>query len=154
MALLFPQPFWRSVNGNADFFGHVANLQEDRGMFSIFYDLSKDMFPGSSPSTSMPDTGNQGSILLTTVVGDWLEIYKKMSDSQIVSKCVEVLGRMFPQEQIPDPLKSIVTRWGENPFAQMSYSYVAVGSSGEDYDAMAADMEEHVFFAGEVTWHG
>ena len=32
----------------------------------------------------------------------------------------------------------------------MSYSFIKVGSSGEDYDAMAADVGHKVYFAGEV----
>ena len=58
---------------------------------------------------------------------------------------------MFPSEDVPAPSGYVVSRWGADPFAQMSYSYAAVGSSGEDYDVMAQDMVGKIFFAGEVS---
>ena len=166
MALLFPQPFWRNTVGNADFFGHVATSREKRGMFGVFYDLS----PKSSKSVPTAITRSSSGesmdppkplvnetpplphcILVTTVSGEGLVPYEKMSDSEIVESCVGVLRKMFPQEPVPAPLGSRVSRWGADPFAQMSYSYAAVGSSGEDYDVMADDIEGRVFFAGEVS---
>ena len=163
VALLFPQPFWRNIVGNADFFGHIANSKEQRGMFGVFYDLSPkscvDAMTLSSPSTldSKPKSFNKAPplphwILVTTVSGDGLVPYDRMSDSEIVEKCVDVLRKMFPKETIPAPLGSRVSRWGADPFAQMSYSYAAVGSGGEDYDAMAEDIEERIFFAGEASF--
>ena len=136
-------------------------------MFGVFYDLSPKSrmdvmsFPHLSPTSSSDATDppkplvNEAPplphcILVTTVSGDGLIPYDKMSDSEIVENCVEVLRKMFPHENIPAPLGSRVSRWGSDPFAQMSYSYAAVGSGGEDYDAMAEDIEGRIFFAGEV----
>ena len=56
-----------------------------------------------------------------------------------------------------------MTRWRTDPFARGSYSYVAVGSTGADYDYMAAPVtapsvsavartsQPTLFFAGEHT---
>jgi len=43
-----------------------------------------------------------------------------------------------------------VTRWASDPFALGSFSYVAVGSSGENYEALAKPVD-NLFFAGEAT---
>lgn len=37
----------------------------------------------------------------------------------------------------PQPKETVVTRWRADPWARGSYSYVAAGSSGNDYDLMA-----------------
>lgn len=135
-------------------------------MFGVFYDLSSNSttppppVSGSSPSDSQDCKTNSGeaestecpahNILVTTVSGDALVEYEKMSDVEIVERCVGVLRRMFPSQQVPAPIGHVVSRWGADPFAQMSYSYAAVGSGGEDYDVLAEDVEGRVFFAGEV----
>jgi hypothetical protein len=43
---------------------------------------------------------------------------------------------------------SHVTRWGSDPFSRGSYSYVAVGATGKDYDKLALPVESCVLFAG------
>ena len=61
---------------------------------------------------------------------------------------------------MPQPRESVVTRWRADPWARGSYSFVAVGSSGSDYDLLAAPVappatpgtpppQPRVFFAGK-----
>ena len=45
-----------------------------------------------------------------------------------------------------------VTRWSKDVWAQMSYSFVKTGGSGEAYDIIAEDLQGKVFFAGEVSF--
>ena len=47
--------------------------------------------------------------------------------------------------------RSLVSDWGRNPYARGSYSYIAVGGSGRDYDELAWPVGPRVFFAGEHT---
>lgn len=63
------------------------------------------------------------------------------------------------------PKETVVTRWRSDPWARGSYSFVAVGASGSDYDLLAApvsatqsdspsdpsalDGSERIFFAGK-----
>lgn len=55
--------------------------------------------------------------------------------------------------QVPDPLQTVFTRWGSDPFSLGSYSHVAVGASGrDDYDILVESMGDgRVFFVGEAT---
>ena len=45
----------------------------------------------------------------------------------------------------------MVSKWGSDPFALGSYSFVAKGSSGKDYDTLGLPVKNKVFFAGEHT---
>ncbi|RVD82834.1 uncharacterized protein DFL_007245 [Arthrobotrys flagrans] len=60
----------------------------------------------------------------------------------------EVLG----EDRVPDrPEEVFVTKWRKDPFALGSYSYVAPGSTGADYDTIAEPINDQIFFAGEHT---
>lgn len=53
---------------------------------------------------------------------------------------------------IPKPIQTVCTRWGSDPFSFGSYSNVAVGASGDDYDILAESVGDgRLFFAGEAT---
>ncbi|KAL3581378.1 hypothetical protein D5086_015710 [Populus alba] len=53
---------------------------------------------------------------------------------------------------VPEPIQTICTRWGSDPFTLGSYSNVAVGASGDDYDILAESVGDgRLFFAGEAT---
>ena len=62
---------------------------------------------------------------------------------------------------LPQPKHFMATRWRSDEHACGSYSYVAAGSSGNDYDFLAAPIcpvsqgvgmsQSRVFFAGEHT---
>lgn len=52
---------------------------------------------------------------------------------------------------MPDPIQTICTRWGSDPLSYGSYSHVRVQSSGSDYDLLAENVGNRLFFAGEAT---
>ena len=66
-------------------------------------------------------------------------IEEEYPDAQVVTSCMATLRRIFGNE-IEDPIESSVTRWGSDRWAQGSYSSVAPGSTGENYDQMAQPL--------------
>lgn len=78
--------------------------------------------------------------------------YKKLRKScAILNFSLQCLTSILVLQEVPDPLKFFVTRWSNDPWLQMAYSFVKTGGSGEAYDMIAEDIQGKVFFAGEVS---
>ncbi|KAF2538346.1 hypothetical protein F2Q68_00019601 [Brassica cretica] len=77
-----------------------------------------------------------------------------MSPTDSVKRVLQILRGIYHPKGIvvPDPVQALCSRWGQDKFSYGSYSYVAVGSSGDDYDILAESVGDgRVFFAGEAT---
>ncbi|KAF7990616.1 hypothetical protein HCN44_000421 [Aphidius gifuensis] len=145
VVLCFERIFW---DPTANLFGHVGTTTASRGELFLFWNLYK------------------APVLLALVAGEAACVMENVSDDVIVGRCIAVLKGIFGNHVVPQPRESIVTRWQADPWARGSYSYVAVGSSGNDYDLLAAPVapplernstatstqsQPRVFFAGEHT---
>ncbi|XP_077348380.1 lysine-specific histone demethylase 2 [Lithobates pipiens] len=136
IALQFPYRFWDSKIQGADFFGHIPPDSSKRGLFGVFYDM---------------DPQGKHAVLMSVITGDAVLTIKDMDDKQVVKQCMAVLRGLFKEQEVPVPVKFFVTRWAKDPWAQMAYSYVKTGGSGEAYDIIAEDIQGKIFFAGEAT---
>uniref|UniRef100_A0AAQ4NPM3 Lysine-specific histone demethylase n=1 Tax=Gasterosteus aculeatus aculeatus TaxID=481459 RepID=A0AAQ4NPM3_GASAC len=102
-------------------------------------------------------------ILLALMAGEAAGIMENISDDVIVGRCLAILKGIFGSSAVPQPKETVVTRWRADPWARGSYSYVAAGSSGNDYDLMAQPITPgpaipgasqpvpRLFFSGEHT---
>lgn len=136
VAILFPYNFW---GGDIDTFGHLSEAPSMRGEFFLFYSYS---------------SVSGGALLVALVAGDAAVRFELMSPVESVKRVLEILRGIFNPKGIvvPDPIQAVCTRWGRDNFAYGSYSYVAVGSSGDDYDILAESVGDgRLFFAGEAT---
>lgn len=131
VGLLFPYVFW---DDTVDYFGCVPEKSEDRGESFLFNNLHRCM--------GQP-------ILLALVAGSAAIVHEHRPDAEIVQRTMAILKRAYPRA--PSPLKAVVTRWGTDKYARGSYSYIAVGSTGSDYDLLARPVSRRLFFAGEAT---
>ncbi|CAG9853971.1 unnamed protein product [Phyllotreta striolata] len=143
VVLCFERIFW---NPQANLFGHVGSTTASRGELFLFWNLYK------------------APVLLALVAGEAAAIMENVTDDVIVGRCIAVLRGIFGQSGVPQPKETIVTRWRADPWSRGSYSFVAVGSSGSDYDLLASPVippneqgvsvtsgPARLFFAGEHT---
>ncbi|MEM8932495.1 MAG: NAD(P)/FAD-dependent oxidoreductase [Acidobacteriota bacterium] len=72
------------------------------------------------------------------------------SEEQLVDGAWQAL-RSVLGPKLPEPVASRATTWTTDPFSRGSYSFVAVGSSGEDHQALAEPVGRRLLFAGEAT---
>lgn len=147
VVLCFDRIFW-DPNGNL--FGHIGSTTASRGEMFLFWNLYR------------------APVLLALVAGEAASVMEDISDEVIISRCMLVLRGIFGTANVPDPKETVVSRWRADPWARGSYSFVAVGASGSDYDLLAApvscsrsaepntssnptDGSERLYFAGEHT---
>ncbi|XP_072304213.1 lysine-specific histone demethylase 2 [Eucyclogobius newberryi] len=136
VALKFPFRFWDGKIQGADYFGHIPPSPDHRGMFSVFYDMNPQ---------------GKHAVLMSIISGDAVAAVREMEEKAVIEVCMKVLRELFKEQEVPDPLSFFVTRWSRDMWAQMSYSFVKTGGSGEAYDILAEDIQGKVFFAGEAT---
>lgn len=129
----FSEVFW---DDSIDYFGATAEETNERGWCFMFWNVKK--------TVGAP-------VLIALVVGKAAIDGQKMSSSDHVNHALFVLRKLFGETAVPDPVASVVTDWGQDPYSYGAYSYVAVGSSGEDYDLLGRPVENCLFFAGEAT---
>ncbi|RWR89924.1 lysine-specific histone demethylase 1 1 [Cinnamomum micranthum f. kanehirae] len=136
VAMLFPFDFW---GGGIDTFGHLTEETSNRGEFFLFYSYS---------------SVSGGPLLVALVAGESAIKFEMMSPVETVERVLEILRRIFTPRgiEVPNPVQAVCTRWGKDRFTYGSYSHVAVGASGDDYDILAESVGDgRVFFAGEAT---
>ncbi|XP_057533857.1 lysine-specific histone demethylase 1 homolog 3 [Amaranthus tricolor] len=129
----FPEVFW---DDTVDYFGATAQTSDLRGRCFMFWNVKK--------TVGAP-------VLIALVVGKAAKDGQDLSPSDHVNHALSVLRKLFGYTAVPDPVASVVTDWGRDPFSYGAYSYVAVGASGEDYDIIGRPVENCLFFAGEAT---
>lgn len=129
----FTVPFWDET---VDYFGAAAECTELRGRCFMFWNLKR--------TSGAP-------ILLALVVGKAAYEVEHQESSDLIEHALIILRKLFGETAVPNPIASVVTNWGLDPFSRGAYSYVALGASGEDYDILARPVDNCVFFAGEAT---
>lgn len=133
VVLEFPEVFW---DDSVDYFGATAEETNQRGQCFMFWNVKK--------TVGAP-------VLIALVVGKAAIDGHNMSSSDHVNHALTVLRKLFGEAAVPNPVASVVTDWGKDPFSYGAYSYVAVGASGQDYDILGRPVDNCLFFAGEAT---
>lgn len=133
VVLEFPEVFW---DDSVDYFGATAEETNKRGQCFMFWNIRK--------TVGAP-------VLIALVVGKAAIDGQNMSSSDHVTHAVNVLRKLFGEAAVRDPVASVVTDWGRDPYSYGAYSYVSVGASGEDYDILGRPVDNCLFFAGEAT---
>lgn len=117
--------------------GNLEYVDKDLdGTFPEFYDVT-DL--AGTPTL----VGLYGGRFARTVQAGW-------TDPQIVDEALATLGKAY-QRAVPAPAASAVTHWTTDPLAGGSYTFMPVGASNTDIQALAEPHGDRVFFAGEGT---
>lgn len=104
---------------------------------------------------------NNSSVLLSWFAGEEALALESLKDEEIINGVTSTVSSFLPQDEVKFD-KVLKSKWGTDPLFLGSYSYVAVGSSGEDLDTMAEPLPMmkdnsnfsyplQILFAGEAT---
>ncbi|XP_057871797.1 protein FLOWERING LOCUS D [Cryptomeria japonica] len=136
VAMLFPYVFWEA---DLDTFGHLNYETSQRGEFFLFYSYA---------------SVSGGPLLIALVAGEAAINFESMPATDALHRVLRILRGIYGPRgvNVPDPIQTVCTRWGSDPLSYGSYSHVAVGASGCDYDKLGESVGDgRVFFAGEAT---
>uniref|UniRef100_A0A8C5KWB3 Peroxisomal N(1)-acetyl-spermine/spermidine oxidase n=1 Tax=Jaculus jaculus TaxID=51337 RepID=A0A8C5KWB3_JACJA len=98
-------------------------------------------------------------VLCGFIAGLESEFMETLSDEEVLQSLTQVLRRVTGNPQLPVPKSILRSHWHSAPYTCGSYSYVAVGSTGDDIDLLAQplptdatdDDQFQILFAGEAT---
>ncbi len=74
---------------------------------------------------------------------------RRISLEELADAAVDTMRSLLGA--VPDPIATMTTDWGNNPFSAGAYSYIPVGASGADMDALAEPSSDTLLLAGEHT---
>ncbi|WIA28969.1 hypothetical protein OEZ86_011504 [Tetradesmus obliquus] len=134
VVLQFPEVFW---DAEVDYFGVTQPAgPASRGRCFMFWNLAR--FNGGTP------------LLAGLVAGAAARAAEQDSQEELVEHTLQALRRAYGSK-VQQPVAAHTTRWASEEFSRGSYSFVAVGCSGDDYDALALPLARRLLFAGEHT---
>lgn len=125
---------------------------------SVFWDRQADAIGVLSADPALAAYGfinvhrYTGEPILAWYVGaQYARDLEALPDAEVAASALRALRTVYGAG-IPQPEAWHYTRWSQDPFALGAYSYLAVGATGADRDALAEPLAGRLYFAGEATW--
>jgi monoamine oxidase len=127
---IWDTPFWDT---NIQYIGYTP---ETKGKFNYLINMLK----------FLPTTNG----LMTFAFGDYATVTETMTDAEINSEVMAQLKSIYGNS-IPNPTTMLRTKWGQNINTFGAYSFATNGTTSADFDTMATEINNKLFFAGEHT---
>jgi len=127
---IWKTPFWET---NVQYIGYTPDT---KGKFNYFMNMLK----------FLPTTNS----LMTFAYGDYASVTETMNDAQVINEVMAQLKAIYGTG-IPNPTNMLRTKWGQNINTFGSYSFASNDITSADFDTMAKEISNKLFFAGEHT---
>ncbi len=114
---------------------YIAYTPEVKGKFNYFLNLRK---------------FTTTNALITFALGNYATITEQKLDSELIDEIMSHLKIIYGNN-IPKPSHFLRTAWGSNPYTFGAYSFASNNARTTDFNVLAAQIENKVFFAGEHT---
>ncbi|KAM6203867.1 peroxisomal N(1)-acetyl-spermine/spermidine oxidase isoform 3-T3 [Sarcoramphus papa] len=152
--LEFERPFWEPEQWLLQ-----AVWEDESPLEEPSADLEANWFKKLMGFVVLQPPEQHGHVLCGFIAGKESEYMETLSDAEVLGTMTRVLRTLTGNPQLPAPRSVLRSRWHSAPYTRGSYSYVAVGSSGDDIDVLAQPLPEdpedprplQLLFAGEAT---
>ncbi|NXH74747.1 PAOX oxidase, partial [Hydrobates tethys] len=152
--LEFEQPFWEPQQQLLEVVWEDESPLEEPST-----DLEANWFKKLIGFVVLQPPEQHGHVLCGFIAGKESEYMETLSDAEVLGTMTRVLRTLTGNPRLPAPRSVLRSRWHSAPYTRGSYSYVAVGSSGDDIDVLAQPLPEdprdprplQLLFAGEAT---
>ncbi|NXT94037.1 PAOX oxidase, partial [Anhinga rufa] len=152
--LEFEQPFWEPHQQLLELVWEDESPLEEPSA-----DLEANWFKKLIGFVVLQPPEQHGHVLCGFIAGKESEHMETLSEAEVLSTMTRVLHTLTGNPHLPAPRSVLRSRWHSAPYTRGSYSYVAVGSSGDDIDVLAQPLPEdpedprplQLLFAGEAT---
>ncbi|KAM6306380.1 peroxisomal N(1)-acetyl-spermine/spermidine oxidase [Aegotheles albertisi] len=151
--LEFEQPFWDPQQQLLEVVWEDESPLEEPST-----DLEANWFKKLIGFVVLQPPEQHGHVLCGFIAGKESEYMETLSDAEVLGTMTRLLRTMTGDPRLPAPRSVLRSRWHSAPYTRGSYSYVAVGSSGDDIDVLAEPLPEdprdprlQLLFAGEAT---
>ena len=137
VTMVFRQRFWTAVKAAGKSLEGMSFLFSEDKAFPAFWSL----FPNEAP------------VLTAWAPAGSAERLSVLSDEEICNQALDAVARAFHLSRSSlqqDLVHAYTHNWQTDPFSRGAYSYIGVGGS-EAQRALAAPLENTIFFAGEAT---
>jgi monoamine oxidase len=115
---------------------YISYTGNDKDKFNYFVNLKK-----NAPNLNA---------LMTFAYADYARQTESMSDAQVINEIMLHLKDIYGNN-IPNPSNLLRTTWERNENSFGAYSYTAVGTEMEHFEALAEEINDQLFFGGEHT---
>ncbi|XP_066095432.1 peroxisomal N(1)-acetyl-spermine/spermidine oxidase isoform X1 [Saccopteryx bilineata] len=150
--LEFEEPFWEPGCQ------HIQVVWEDTSPLETVTSALQDAWVKKLIGFIVLPSFESAHVLCGFIAGLESEFMETLSDEEVLLSLTRVLRQVTGNPQLPAPKRVLRSCWHSAPYTRGSYSYVAVGSTGDDVDLLAqplpADKEKaqlQLLFAGEAT---
>ncbi|KAK9401599.1 peroxisomal N1-acetyl-spermine/spermidine oxidase [Crotalus adamanteus] len=153
--LEFEQPFWKPDVEIIEVVWENESPLEERPA-----DLKNTWFQNIACYIVLQPPDRHGHILCGFIAGKESEFMETLSDSEVLTTLTQIFRKATGNPHLAPPKNILRSRWHSEPYTKGSYSYIAVGSSGDDIDLLAQPLPEEasdskippqLLFAGEAT---
>lgn len=118
------------------------NRTQHGGYYTVWQNLN-------APGYLFQNT-NTDNILMVTTTDKESHRVESMSDTQVKHEIMQVLQRMFPDQDLEPPTHILIPRWHQHPLFRGSYSNWPLGALRKHHDNMRAPLHNRLWFAGEA----